>query len=177
MASERFMAGRFCDAIFAAASSVLAVQADRPLWGQLSISPLLVLINYGAAFGLVLGTIRGLLGPRSDHRFSALLVSFALTYLVVQLDAWSLSTAGRLSTTLAASFSFSWHGLPWLALLVALALSALGFLQYSALIRLSARWPVRLCTAIAGLIAGITTCFWLRALLGYASGSPSLLPF
>lgn len=168
--------GRFVvDGGFALACFLLAFRALDPLSGVDPVRPLPRLLQNSVAGLLVaLQLVRALISPRFDIRACALLPILTALYLGTLLDRWALSTPGRLTSALSGGLSYSFGALPWLALLLSVSVLSLGFLQFEALRNITTRLPARWSIFVAGSVSGLSTILWLRAILGYVSGSPNL---
>lgn len=163
-------------AAFQVSCLVLALQAADPIAGRLPWRPgMASAANAIALLILLSGVARALLSPRVDMRACAVAISLGGTYLLMHLDAWGRSTAGRASSALAEALSSTRLGVPWIALAMALSVLALGVVQFDASRHLALGGPTVVVRSARAVLVGICTVLWLRALLGYASGSSALL--
>lgn len=163
------------DGGFVLASFVLAYRALDPFNGIDPFRPAFQLVqSLVVCLFVAIHLVRSLLSPRLDYRACSLLVLATCLYLATLLDRWAVSTPGRLTSALSAGLTYSVGGLPWLALVLSVSVLALGFLQFEALRQLTTRFPTRWSMFVAGFGSGLSSILWLRAILGYVSGSPNL---
>ncbi len=160
---------------FAIAALVLALQSSLPLHGTLPwASAAVAVTDIVSLLFVAWGVVWALRCDRNDLRLCASALGLGCVYLVARLDRWALSTPGRLSSALCEGMSLSFGAIPWVALLFAFVVCGFGLLQYEALRRLTRSTRGKTSTWFSAVVAGATSLLWLRAVLGYANGSPSL---
>jgi hypothetical protein len=174
MKPTRAQADRALDAAFACAVAVAAYCALGPFNGTLLFQGRLGQASAGIVFFcLLLGVLRALFSPSSDARACAVAAGLGLVYLASLLDGWARSSAARAASALAEGLSATRFELPWLALLMAVALGALGWLQFFAVRRLLEPWSKKAAQIASVGLAVLCSGLLLRALVAYSSGSAS----
>jgi len=123
---------------------------------------------------LSLGILRALFAPVPTTRACAVAAGLGLVYLSSLLDAWARSSAARAASALAQGLSKTRFELPWVALLLAVALGALGGLQFLATGRLLQAVGEPKARIISLCVVVLYAALLLRALIAYSSGSASL---
>ncbi len=129
----------------------------------------------GFASGLILWLRKG----QIVERVCAVSVLLATLWLATALNRWSISSPHRLSSAWAACLSVSVFSLPWVAMLMCICALGLGLLQFRSFEVILQRWGTGSGTrkkAFAALFSAVSSALWLRALLGYASGTLELIP-
>lgn len=176
----------------ALAALVLATCAAAPLSletgarGETSISwlvPALVLL-------LIAYAIRVLANPRVDVRVCAFISAAALLHWFVCARLWALPEPSQIASDLSGAFSATFKGVPLLGLLHGWAALCLGFLVGEMVLHALRSLPHLLrshrfapsserLAQSAPLVAWLAGCsvagFGARAVIGYATGSTSLL--
>lgn len=156
------------------AAFLLCVQASAPISGGPSAP---AWVNAVLVALLFLLCAYFLLKGRADERLASFVTVLSVADLLSIEGLFSARTAWELASNLAGALSETDHGFALRGLLHSVAVSCLGFIAMRALMRLAHREGVSpgLARIASVTVAAVIVAFGLRALLGYVTGSTSLL--
>lgn len=154
---------------------LLVLQASTPLEGGLSFPVWINAILCAAVFFLL---VFFLLHGESDERALAFLGFLSLCHLMGVPDLWSAPTEMERASALARVLSTTFGPIAWIGLLHSMSLLGIAFLSARSLMRLASfeRVEQRWAKVGAYSVGAVIGLVGLRALIGYVSGSTSLLP-
>ena len=156
-----------------AAALILAVQASAPLDGA-PTAP--AWFNFGGALALLMAlAVRASAGPPAE-RGLAVACAICGVHFVLSVDLGADSKA-ELASSFSRLLSTTHWDMPVIALVDAWALVALGWLCGKMIVSVSRPDAEKATRIIAWAVGGAIAVFGVRGLIGYASGSVSLIAY